>query len=233
MLERSATSKLYITDFTLKQPELFPNEEQGLFHFEEEARKRGCFFIAGVDEAGRGPLAGPVVAGAVILPNDFPLPSGINDSKKLTAAHRARLFKEIKANSHIRWAVGVVDAPEIDKINILQATYLAMKKAVLGLGPEVDFCLVDGLPVHGLPVDHKAIVKGDSRSYSIAAASIMAKETRDGMMHEYAKKYPEYGFEKHKGYGTKVHNEALLKHGPCPIHRFSFEPVRKAQELHE
>ncbi|MCM8525167.1 MAG: ribonuclease HII [Lentisphaeraceae bacterium] len=217
----------------MKQPELFPNEEQGLFHFEEEARKQGCFFVAGVDEAGRGPLAGPVVAAAVILPQDYPLPQGVNDSKKLSAAQRARLFTEIKENKHIRWATGIVDAQKIDEINILQATYLAMKKAVVGLGEKVDFCLVDGLPVHGLPVDHKAIVKGDSRSYSIAAASIIAKETRDEMMVEYSLKYPGYGFEKHKGYGTKAHMEALMKNGPCPIHRVSFEPVRKAKEANE
>ena len=217
----------------MKQPELIPNEEQGLFHFEEEARKQGCFFIAGVDEAGRGPLAGPVVAAAVILPENHSLPEGVNDSKKLSAVQRARLFTEIKNNKHIRWAFGVVDSQKIDEINILQATYLAMKKAVLGLGKDVDYCLVDGLPVQGLPVKHKAIVKGDSRSYSIAAASIIAKETRDKMMLEYSEKYPEYGFEKHKGYGTRAHNEALLKYGPCPIHRFSFEPVRKAKAIHE
>ena len=217
----------------MKQPELFPSEENGLFHFELEAKKQGCFFIAGVDEAGRGPLAGPVVAAALILPDDYPLPQGVDDSKKLSAARRAKLFAEIKENSRIRWSVGIVDALKIDKINILQATYLAMREAVLALGNDVDFCLVDGLPVHGLPVDHKAIVKGDSRSYSIAAASIVAKETRDEMMVEYSAKYPEYGFEKHKGYGTKAHIKALEEYGPCPIHRFSFEPVRKAKELHE
>jgi len=230
--KKSVASKLSL-DFKLKQPELFPSEEQGLFHFEMEARKQGCFFIAGVDEAGRGPLAGPVVASAVILPEDYPIPEGINDSKKLTASMRARLFTEIKENSRIRWSIGIVDAPKIDEINILQATYLAMKEAVIGLGKDVDYCLVDGLPVHGLPVDHKAIVKGDSRSYSIAAASIVAKETRDQMMVEYSKEYPQYGFEKHKGYGTKVHIQALQEFGPCPIHRFSFDPVRKAKEAHE
>ena len=217
----------------MKQPELFPQEEQGLFHFEIEARKRGCFFIAGVDEAGRGPLAGPVVASAVILPHDFPLPQGINDSKKLSAAQRKRLFSEIKENTKIRWSVGIVDSQKIDEINILQATWLAMKQAVVELGNDVDFCLVDGLPVQGLPVKHQAIVKGDSRSYSIAAASIVAKETRDRMMLEYSEKYPEYGFEKHKGYGTKNHIAALIEHGPSPIHRFSFEPVRKAKQAHE
>jgi len=217
----------------LKQPELFPNEEQGLFYFESEARKRGCFFIAGVDEAGRGPLAGPVVAAAVVLPHNFPIPQGINDSKKLSSSQRQRLFSEIKENSKIRWSVGIVDALKIDEINILQATYLAMKKSVEGLGENVDFCLVDGLPVHGLPVKHQAIVKGDSRSYSIAAASIIAKETRDEMMVNYSLEFPEYGFEKHKGYGTKMHMEALAEFGPCPIHRMTFEPVRKAVKNNE
>ncbi len=216
----------------MKQPELFSLEEQGLFHFEEEARKQGCCFVAGVDEAGRGPLAGPVVAAALILPQNSPLPSGINDSKKLTAAVRKRLLYEIKENSAIRWSVGIVDAPEIDEMNILNATHLAMKKAVDGLLPDVDFCLIDGLPIKGLTIDHQSIVKGDSRSYSIAAASIIAKETRDEMMVKFSKKYPEYGFEKHKGYGTRAHLAALDTYGPTPIHRYSFSPVLKAAEKH-
>lgn len=216
----------------MKQPELFSIEKEGLFHFEEEARKHGCFFVAGVDEAGRGPLAGPVVAAALILPQNSLLPEGVNDSKKLTAKMRQKLLLEIKANSQIRWSVGVVDCRKIDEINILNATHLAMKRAVEGLLPQVDFCLVDGLPVKGLPVEHKAIVKGDSRSYSIAAASIIAKETRDEMMIQYSLEYPNYGFDKHKGYGTKAHVEALDKYGPCLIHRLSFAPVSKAAANH-
>ena len=218
---------------SLKQPELFPQEEEGFFHFEKEARQQGCFFVAGVDEAGRGPLAGPVVAAAVILPDDAELPEGVNDSKKLTAAVRKKLLKEIKENEAIRWSVGIVDAAKIDEVNILNATHLAMKIAVEGLQPDVDYCLVDGLPVHGLPVEHRAIVKGDSRSYSIAAASIIAKETRDDMMAEYDEAYPGYGFAKHKGYGTKAHIEALKELGPCEIHRRSFAPVREAEKSFE
>ena len=213
----------------MKQPELFPDEAQGLLIFEEKARKQGCFFVAGVDEAGRGPLAGPVVAAALILPADIPLPEGINDSKKLTPAKRKKLFALIKENPQVRGGLGIVDAAKIDEINILNATHLAMKKAVLAIGDDVDFCLIDGLPIKGLHVEHEAIVKGDSRSLSIAAASIIAKETRDEMMCEYAKEYPQYHFEKHKGYGTKVHNAALDEFGPCPIHRRSFAPVRLAE----
>ncbi len=216
----------------MKQPELFPLEEQGFFHFENEARKLGCFSIAGIDEAGRGPLAGPVVAAAVILPFDSIIPSGINDSKKLTAKQRIKIFDEIKSQKNILWSVGIVSAEIIDQINILQATWLAMKEALLNLNEKVDFCLVDGLPVKGLPVKHQAIVKGDSRSASIAAASIVAKETRDLLMLDFAKIYPEYAFEKHKGYGTKIHLDSLNKYGACPIHRRSFEPVRIAVNNH-
>ncbi|MCM8529587.1 MAG: ribonuclease HII [Lentisphaeraceae bacterium] len=218
----------------MKQPELFPGNEEGPYFFEDEAVKQGCFFIAGVDEAGRGPLAGPVVAGAVIIDRSkTPLPEGIDDSKKLTPAKRAKLFIELQSHPAITWAVGIVDAKEIDSINILNATHLAMKKAVEALELKADHCLVDGLPIKGLSVDHTAIVKGDSRSASIGAASIFAKETRDQMMIDYDQKYPGYGFAKHKGYGTKVHTEALDRIGPCPIHRFSFSPVTKAAAKHK
>ena len=206
--------------------------EEGPYFFEEEAEKRGCFFIAGVDEAGRGPLAGPVVAAAAIINRKLQLPSGIDDSKKLTPVKRAKLFEELKSHPAITWSTGIVDAKKIDEINILNATHLAMKKAVEGLSQKADYCLVDGLPVKGLPVEHNAIVKGDGRSASIGAASIIAKETRDLMMVEYDNIYPGYGFAKHKGYGTKVHTEALEKLGPCPIHRFSFLPVAKAAKRH-
>ena len=216
----------------MKQPALFSQEEEGPYFFEEEAEKQGCVYIAGVDEAGRGPLAGPVVAAAVIINRKLELPSGIDDSKKLTPVKRAKLFEELKSHPGITWATGIVHAKEIDEINILNATHLAMKKAVEGLSQKADSCLVDGLPVKGLPVDHKSIVKGDSRSASIGAASIFAKETRDLMMVKYDEKYPGYSFAKHKGYGTKVHNQALDKLGPCPIHRYSFSPVAKAAEKH-
>ena len=227
--KRSVATKIYLP---LKQPKLFPDEEEGPFYFEDEAEKQGCFFVAGVDEAGRGPLAGPVVAGAVIINRQFQLPSGIDDSKKLTPAKRFKLFAELKEHPAISWAVGIVDAQEIDRINILNATHLAMKKAVESLAVKADFCLVDGLPIKGLLVDHKAIVKGDSRSVSIGAASIFAKETRDLMMVDYDQQYPGYGFAKHKGYGTKLHTTALDELGPCPIHRFSFSPVAKAALKH-
>lgn len=216
----------------MKQPELFSQEEEGPYFFEEEAEKQGCFYIAGVDEAGRGPLAGPVVAAAVIINRKLELPSGIDDSKKLTPAKRAKLFEKLKSHPAITWATGIVDSQKIDEINILNATHLAMKKAVEGLSPQADYCLVDGLPIKGLPVEHNAIVKGDSRSASIGAASIIAKETRDQMMVEYEKEFPGYGFAKHKGYGTKIHTQALDKLGPCSIHRYSFSPVAKAVEKH-
>jgi len=211
----------------LRQPQLFDLEEEGPLFFEEQALERGYQAVAGVDEAGRGPLAGPVVAAAVILPPGIELPEGIDDSKKLSPSRRQALLSAIQSHPQISWGVGIVEAVEIDSLNILNATHLAMKKAVEQLD-HVDFCLVDGLPVKGLPVEHLAIVKGDSRSRSIAAASIIAKESRDAMMVEYSEKFPEYSFEMHKGYGTKVHLEALRDHGPCEIHRRSFAPVRNS-----
>ena len=208
--------------------ELFPTPEPpGLLFYEKEMEDRGFSFIAGVDEAGRGPLAGPVVAAAVIIHDTTILPEGINDSKKLTASIRAKLKKEIEENPNFEIGIGIADNNEIDDINILNATHLAMKRAVEKL-KKCDICLIDGLPIKGLHIEHKAIVKGDSKSLSIAAASIIAKETRDEMMIKYAEQFPEYSFEKHKGYGTKAHTQALNEHGPCKIHRFSFAPVREA-----
>ena len=215
--------------------ELFPVSTPSLLDFESEAWLQGYTAVCGIDEAGRGPLAGPVVACALILPNQpnitvEDLPSEVNDSKKLSAKKRAKLLDIIQNIPDIAIGVGVCTAQEVDQHNILNATHLAMKRAYENLPQRSDFCLVDGLPVKGLAVDHQGIVKGDSRSYSIAAASIVAKETRDAMMIDYAKQFPEYSFEKHKGYGTKAHNEALQKHGPCEIHRYSFAPVRLAAE---
>jgi len=184
--------------------------------------------VAGVDEAGRGPLAGPVVAAAVWLPEGFEA-AGINDSKKMTAARREREFERLTGDPAVLWAAGVADAGEIDRINILKATHLAMRRAVEGLGREPELCLVDGLPVPGFPWPHEAVVKGDSKSLAIAAASIVAKVTRDRMMAELALEFPEYGFERHKGYGTKAHLEALRRHGPCPVHRRSFQPVAQLE----
>lgn len=197
--------------------------------FEQEARSSGFLCVAGVDEAGRGPLAGPVVAGAVILPGQLEGLSGLNDSKQLTASKRERLFTALLECGEACCAVGVASAEEIDRLNILRATHLAMARAVEGLSRRADFCLVDGLPVKGLPVPHLAIVKGDGRSLSIAAASVLAKVTRDRMMEEADAAYPQYGFAKHKGYGTKTHMEALRKHGPCPLHRRSFAPVSQME----
>lgn len=197
--------------------------------FEMEARSSGFLHVAGVDEAGRGPLAGPVVAGAVMMPELPEELAGLNDSKQLTAAKRERLFLALLKCDHVVCSVGMASVEEIDRLNILRATHLAMARAVEGLALRADFCLVDGLPVKGLPVPHRAIVKGDGLSLSIAAASVLAKVTRDRMMTEADASYPQYGFAKHKGYGTKAHMEALRRHGPCPLHRRSFAPVSQME----
>jgi ribonuclease HII len=185
---------------------------------------RGLFRIAGVDEAGRGPLAGPVAAAAVILPEKFSCP-GLDDSKKINARNRERLYVLLTMDPAIRWAVATADREEIDRLNILRATHLAMRRAVEALDPTPDHCLIDGLPVKNFPIPHDGIVKGDGLSLSIAAASIIAKVTRDRIMHELDREYPQFGFAKHQGYGTKAHLEALRTHGPCCHHRRSFQPV--------
>lgn len=194
--------------------------------FETAAHEQGFRFIAGIDEAGRGPLAGPVSAGAVILPKGLEIEK-LNDSKKLSEKVRESIFTEMMALPEIRWGHAFVEAQEIDELNILQATHAAMARAVAKL-PEADYALIDGRPVKGFPLASEGIVKGDSKSLSIAAASIIAKVMRDRLMREWDAKYPEYGFAKHKGYGTKVHLEALRTHGPCPLHRRSFAPVAEA-----
>lgn len=176
--------------------------------------------ICGIDEAGRGPLAGPVVAGAVILPQDCEI-LFLNDSKKLSEKRREELFLEIREKA-IAWNVGIVGPDVIDEINILQATYEAMRQAVAGLSVQPNLLLNDAVTIPGIETDQIPIIKGDAKSVSIAAASILAKVTRDHMMVEYDKLFPEYGFAKHKGYGTAVHTAALREHGPCPIHRRSF-----------
>jgi len=176
--------------------------------------------ICGIDEAGRGPLAGPVVAGAVILPQDCEI-LFLNDSKKLSGKRREELFLEIREKA-IAWNVGIVGPDVIDEINILQATYEAMRQAVAGLSVQPNLLLNDAVTIPGIETDQIPIIKGDAKSVSIAAASILAKVTRDHMMVEYDKLFPEYGFAKHKGYGTAVHTAALREHGPCPIHRRSF-----------
>ena len=196
--------------------------------FERELCAEGHRIVAGIDEAGRGPLAGPVMAAAVILPDGFEH-AELNDSKLLSARKREAIYEEITLNDSIIWAFASAEVEEIDRINILQATYVAMRRALKGLSRIADAALIDGRPVPDFPIPHRALVKGDSRSLSIAAASIVAKVERDRMMIKYAARWPEYGFDSHKGYGTKAHLEALGKHGPCEIHRCSFAPVAQAR----
>lgn len=199
---------------------------------EKEIFSKGFKIVAGVDEAGRGPLAGPVVASCVVVNTDFVLDeekfSWVRDSKKLSEKRREELFSVIQNEFEV--GVGISDHHTIDRVNILQATFLAMKKAISDLKTKPDFIILDGrMIIPNLSIMQKAVVGGDNLVFSIAAASIIAKVTRDRMMMEAAQKYPEYGFEKHKGYGTKVHMEALQKYGACEIHRKSFGPVKKLE----
>jgi ribonuclease HII len=192
---------------------------------EAQAARRGYLRIAGVDEAGRGPLAGPVVAAAVILPDGLMLPD-VNDSKKLTAAVREELF-EVISREALAVGVGIGDHLLVDRINILQATLSAMRDAVLSLAPAPDFLLIDGISSIPMNIPQRTMKKGDSLSLSIAAASIIAKVTRDRIMTEYDAVYPGYGFAGHKGYGAASHLAAIAKLGPCPIHRTSFRGVKE------
>lgn len=185
---------------------------------------RGKRHVAGVDEAGRGPLAGPVSAAAVILPRGFTCP-GLNDSKKLTPDRREELYQILTTNPDVTWSVAMADLAEIESLNILRATHLAMRRAVELLKRKRIHCLIDGLPVRDFPYRHDAVVNGDALSLSIAAASIVAKVTRDRVMREIHQEFPQYGFADHKGYGTKEHLEALRSHGPCRHHRRTFQPV--------
>lgn len=187
---------------------------------EFEREYDGCSLICGVDEAGRGPLAGPVAAGAVILPKDCTI-LYLNDSKKLSEKRREELFLEIREKA-VSYSVGIVGPERIDEINILQATYEAMRQAVSGLGVVPDLLLNDAVTIPELAIPQVPIIKGDAKSVSIAAASILAKVTRDHLMEEYDRQFPQYGFAKHKGYGTAAHVAALREFGPCPIHRRSF-----------
>jgi ribonuclease HII len=188
--------------------------------------------VAGVDEAGRGPLAGPVVAAAAILPSRWAetgLPvglTGLNDSKQLTSAQREKIFEFLTACAEVEFAIAAVDAGVIDEINILQATHRAMNDALAQLNPLPAHALVDGRPVKSLRVPQTAIVKGDARSFSIAAASVLAKVTRDRLMREFHEQFPKYGFAEHKGYGTAKHMAAIAQFGACPIHRQSFAPMK-------
>ncbi len=191
-----------------------------MLEFENMYREQGYKAICGVDEAGRGPLAGPVFAAAVILPEGLII-EGVTDSKKLSEKKREKLFDEI-CEKAIAYCIASASVEEIEEMNILQADMLAMKRAVEGLSVKADFAMIDGNKVPGLDIPAEAIVKGDAKSESIAAASILAKVSRDRLMLELAKEYPQYGFEKHKGYGTKAHREAIKEYGPSEIHRMSF-----------
>lgn len=190
------------------------------YEYEAKASSLGYVNICGVDEAGRGPLAGPVYAAAVILPQGIVI-EGLNDSKKLSEKKRELLYDKV-IESAVAWSVGVATEQEIDEVNILQATYLAMKRAVEGLSVKADFALIDGNRMPPLDIAGETVIKGDSLSMSIAAASIIAKVTRDRFMLELDEKYPEYLFAKHKGYGTALHYEMIEKHGISPVHRRSF-----------
>ena len=191
------------------------------YEFEKAAVNSGFSCICGVDEAGRGPLAGPVCAAAVILPAGAAI-EGLDDSKKLTEKKRERLYDIIKQTA-VAYSVAYGTLEEIETVNILEATYLAMNRAIEGLTVKPDFALINGNRVpRGIKIPCETIVKGDSKSMSVAAASVLAKVTRDRLMLEYDKKYPEYNFKKHKGYGTKEHTELIKQYGPCEIHRLSF-----------
>jgi len=200
-------------------------------YFEERARQRGFRLIAGIDEAGRGPLAGPVVAAAVVLPDRYSHPE-INDSKKLTSRSRERLFEVIRADA-LAVGIGVVDSRVIDELNILRATLLAMREAVADLQVVPDCLLVDGNQSVPLEIPQETIVKGDGRSVSIAAASIVAKVSRDRIMEIYHRQFPYYNFFKNKGYGTAEHRQAIREHGFCKIHRRSFHIKETTQENYE
>jgi ribonuclease HII len=194
-----------------------------LFHFEKEAYRRGCRLVSGIDEVGRGPLAGPVVAAAVILPQDVELP-GVRDSKDLTSAQRDARYQDVLSRASAV-GIGSVEPAEIDRINILQATFKAMMQAIESLPLPPDFLLIDGPYELPVAIAQKGIPRGDRRSISIASASIVAKVYRDRLMCEWHTRYPVYGFAQNKGYGTAKHLEALRRHGPCPLHRLSFRGV--------
>lgn len=188
--------------------------------FENIAYSKGYKYICGVDEAGRGPLAGPVCAAAVILPMGLIL-DGVNDSKKISEKKREALFDVITTNA-LSYSIAYATVEEIEEHNILNATMMAMKRAVEGLDVPADFAYIDGNRTPDLDIPTEFIIKGDARSMSVAAASILAKVSRDRLLLDYAREYPQYQFEKHKGYGTKVHTDAIKEYGPCPIHRLSF-----------
>jgi ribonuclease HII len=193
--------------------------------FEKHLWSKGVTFIAGIDEAGRGPLAGPVIAAAAILPSGFSLP-GLNDSKQLAENVREEFFEALTTpGTLVCYGIGIAEPEEIDRLNILRATFLAMQRAVAALPVCPNHLLIDGVPAPGFQHSQTAVVGGDAKSMSIAAASVIAKVTRDRMMREWHREFPHYDFDHNKGYGTPAHLEGLQIHGPCPIHRRSFEPV--------
>lgn len=209
---------------------------QDRFHHERQLLRQGGRRLAGVDEAGRGALAGPVVAAAVVLPHlwiEQGMPAaliGLNDSKQLTPAQREHFFEILTNTPDLSYGVAALDATLVDQLNILNATHLAMRKALDAILPPPDHLLVDGRPVPLLGLHQTALVKGDSLSYTIAAASVVAKVTRDRLMVQWDATFPQYGFAVHKGYGTAQHLAALTQHGPCPLHRRSFAPLNSGQQ---
>jgi ribonuclease HII len=211
-----------VTSKLQTHPELLEKWEE-MAVFEHHALDSGFHFIAGIDEAGRGPLAGPVVAASVIFPSDFKLP-GLDDSKQLTIRQRESFYGEI-VNHAVAIGVGIVEPEIIDRVNILQATLLAAKTAVLNMVVPADYLLIDALDLSFLKIPQKSIIKGDMLSYSIAGASVVAKVTRDRIMEMYDLQFPEYQFNRHKGYGTKEHLKRLREYGPSPIHRKTFRGV--------
>lgn len=196
----------------------------GLLQYERKARSEGYINIAGVDEAGRGPLAGPLFAAACIIPDGIVFP-GIDDSKKLTPEKRDQLYELITTQEGVVYAIGSVTAEIVDQVNVYQATILAMQDALTRLVLQPDYLLVDGLQLPYKKTPALKIVGGDGKSQSVAAASVLAKVSRDRLMDEYHKKWPRYGFNEHKGYGTSKHLDALAKYGPCPIHRLTYAPL--------
>lgn len=203
----------------------FLSASDQLLVFESQFWNGEFSFLAGIDEAGRGCLAGPVVAAAVVFTDHTRIPAGLNDSKQLTESKREELREQLLNEPSVKWGIGEVSAEEIDRSDILRATWKAMALAAALVVPPAQFILVDGNPVHGLPLPSQNIVKGDARSASIAAASILAKTNRDHLMIRAAQEFPGYGFEIHKGYGTELHLDALKKLGVTPLHRKSFAPV--------
>lgn len=210
---------------TLIPPESDSERFIRMQRYERSLYQQGVEYIAGVDEAGRGCLAGPVVAAAVILPHEWTVWE-VNDSKQLPESKREELFSRIQEQA-VSWGVGIIPETVIDQVNILQATYRAMEQAIAALDTTPQYLLLDAVTLKNVQIPQRGIPKGDSLSISIAAASILAKVTRDRLMIEYDKQYPDYGFARHKGYGTKQHRQAIATHGPCPIHRKTFRGVKE------